>query len=90
MTKADLASEVASKTGMTKKQAEMAVNAAIGAVKEALGEGESVRIVDFGTFSVKKRKARIGRNPRTGKNLKIPAKKVPAFSPGKGLKEAVK
>ena len=90
MTKADLASAVAAKTEMTKKQAEAAVNAIMKAVKDALGKGESVRIVDFGTFSVKRRKARSGRNPRTGKSLKIPAKKVPAFSPGKGLKEAVK
>lgn len=88
MTKADLVAKV-SEIGITKKQAAAAVEAAIAAVKEALAKGESVRLVDFGTFSVKTRKARTGRNPRTGKALKIPAKKVPAFSPGKGLKEAV-
>lgn len=89
MTKADLASTVAGKTGMTKKQAEAAVNTLVDAIKGAMAEGEIVRIVGFGTFSVRKRKARSGRNPRTGKSIKIPAKKVPAFSPGKGLRGAV-
>jgi len=88
MTKADLVSKVA-EVGITEKQAAAAVDAAISAIKGALAEGESVRLVDFGTFSVKKRKARAGRNPRTGKALKIPAKKVPAFSAGKGLKDSV-
>lgn len=88
MTKADLAAKVA-ELGMTKKQAAEAVDAVVAAMKGALAKGESVRLVGFGTFSVKKRKARTGRNPRTGKPLKIPAKKVPAFSPGKGLKDAV-
>ena len=88
MTKADLAAKVA-ELGMTKKQAAEAVDAVVAGMKGALAKGESVRLVGFGTFSVKKRKARTGRNPRTGKPLKIPAKKVPAFSPGKGLKDAV-
>lgn len=90
MTKADLASAVAKETGMTKKQSEAAVNSVIDAVKGALSKGEAVRLVGFGTFSVKRRKARAGRNPRTGRKLRIPAKNVPAFSPGKGLKDAVK
>ncbi len=89
MTKADLVSAVA-ETGIMKKEAKAAVDAIISAVKEALAKGEDVRLVGFGTFSVKKRKARTGRNPQTGKPLKIPAKKVPVFSPGKGLKDAVK
>ncbi len=88
MTKADLVAKVA-ETGMTKKQAAAAVDAVIAGVKDALGKGEAVRLVGFGTFSVKKRKARTGRNPRTGKPLKIKAKKVPVFSAGKALKEAV-
>lgn len=88
MTKADLAAAVA-ETGMTKKQATAAVDTIIDSIKGALAKGESVRLVGFGTFSVKKRKARIGRNPRTGEELKIKAKKVPAFSAGKGLKDAV-
>ncbi len=90
MTKADLAAAVAKETGMTKKQSEAAVNSVVDAVKGALAKGEAVRLVGFGTFSVKKRKARSGRNPRTGKKLRIPAKNVPAFSAGKGLKDAVK
>ena len=89
MTKADLAAEVAEEMGMSKKQADSVVNTVIDAVKEALAKGEDVRLVGFGTFSVKKREARTGRNPRTGKPLEIPAKKVPVFSAGKGLKDAV-
>ena len=88
MTKADLAAKVA-ETGMTKKQAAAAVDTIIDSIKGALAKGESVRLVGFGTFSVKKRKARIGRNPRTGEEIKIKAKKVPVFSAGKGLKDAV-
>ena len=88
MTKADLAAEVA-EIGMTKKQASEAVDTVIDSIKGALAKGESVRLVGFGTFSVKKRKARIGRNPRTGEELKIKAKNVPVFSAGKGLKDAV-
>jgi len=88
VTKADLVAKVA-ESGMTKKQAASTVDAVMGAIEEALAKGEDVRLVGFGTFSVKKRKARTGRNPRTGKALKIPAKKVPVFSAGKGLKEAV-
>ena len=88
MTKSDLVSAVA-EVGMTKKQAGVAVDAVIAAMTGALAKGEAVRLTGFGTFSVKKRKARTGRNPQTGKPLKIKAKKVPTFSPGKGLKEAV-
>lgn len=88
MTKADLASKVA-ESGMTKKDAAAAVDAVIVAIKDALAEGEKVSLIGFGTFSVKERKARTGRNPRTGEKLEIPAKKVPVFSPGKGLKDAV-
>ncbi|MBD3182082.1 integration host factor subunit alpha [Candidatus Poribacteria bacterium] len=89
MTKADLASAVADQMDITKKQAEESVNAIIASIRDALAEGDDVRLVGFGTFSVKQRKARTGRNPRTGEELKIPAKKVPVFSAGKGLKEAV-
>ena len=90
MTKADLVSAVAEKTNMTKKDAASAVDAVIDAVKDSLASGEEVRLVGFGSFSVKQRKARTGRNPQTGRKIKIKAKKVPAFSAGKGLKEAVK
>lgn len=89
MTKADLVAAVAEKD-MTKKQASAAVDAFIDAIKGALSEGDKVSLVGFGSFSVKKRKARTGRNPRTGKTIKIKAKKVPSFSPGKSLKDAVK
>lgn len=88
MTKSDLAAAVA-ETGMTKKQATAAVDTMIDSIKDALAKGESVRLVGFGTFSVKNRKARIGRNPQTGEELQIKAKKVPVFSAGKGLKDAV-
>lgn len=88
MTKADLVAKVA-ETGMSKKQAAEAVDALIAAIKGALAKGEKVSLVGFGSFSVRKRKARTGRNPQTGKPLKIPAKKVPMFSSGKGLKDAV-
>ena len=89
MTKADLVAAVAEK-GMTKKQAAAAVDAAISAIKGALSEGDKVSLVGFGSFSVKNRQARTGHNPRTGKKMKIKAKKVPSFTPGKALKDAVK
>ena len=88
MTKADLTSAVA-ETGMSKKEAAAAVDAVIGAIKGALAKGEKVSLIGFGSFSVKRRKARTGRNPQTGKAIKIKAKNVPVFSAGKGLKDAV-
>lgn len=89
MTKADLVAAIAEK-GMTKKQAAAAVDAVISAIKGALSEGDKVSLVGFGSFSVKNRQARTGRNPQTGKKMKIKAKKVPSFSAGKALKDAVK
>jgi len=86
--KPDLVSAVA-EIGMTKKQAAAAVDAFFAAIKGSLAKGEKVSLVGFGSFSVKKRATRTGRNPRTGRPLNIPDKKVPAFSPGKGLKDAV-
>jgi DNA-binding protein HU-beta len=88
MTKQDLIDKVA-KTGMTKKQAGAAVNAILDSIKDSLASGEKVSLVGFGSFSVKKRAARTGRNPRTGAALKIKAKKVPVFKAGKALKDAV-
>ena len=88
MTKQDLVNEVA-KIGITKKQAAAAIDAMVDAVKGALAEGDRVNLVGFGSFSVRQRAAREGRNPRTGKKLKIAAKKVPVFKPGKELKESV-
>ena len=89
MTKTGLVSAVAERTGMTQKNASAAVDAVIGGIHGALAKGEKVGIAGFGVFSVRERKARTGRNPQTGKPLKIKAKKVPAFSPGKSLKDAV-
>ena len=89
MTKRDIVNEVANKQGMTKKQAAIAVDAVLDAIKEALAAGDKVSMVGFGSFSVKKRAAREGRNPRTGEPLKIKAKKVPIFRPGRALKDAV-
>jgi nucleoid DNA-binding protein len=89
MNKADLIEEVA-KVTCSKKEAVLAVDATLAAIKKALKKADAVTLVGFGTFGVKKRKARIGRNPQTGKAIKIAAKKVPVFKAGKGLKDAVK
>ncbi|HON84592.1 MAG TPA: HU family DNA-binding protein [Syntrophorhabdaceae bacterium] len=89
MTKAELISQMAEDAEMTKTAAARALEAFTGAVKDALKKGEKVTLVGFGTFSVSKRKARKGRNPRTGKEIKIPAKNVPKFTPGKAFKDAV-
>lgn len=90
MNKADLVSVVADKTGLTKKQSEQAVNAMVEAIEEALKKGERVSLVGFGTFEVRARRSRTGRNPQTGQSITIPAGKVPAFKPGKTLREAVR
>lgn len=89
MNKAELIEAVAKVTD-TKAAAAEAVNAVFDNIAKALKKGDTVTLVGFGTFSVKKRKARIGRNPQTGKEIKIAAKKVPAFKPGKELKDTVK
>jgi nucleoid DNA-binding protein len=78
------------KVTCTKKEADVAISAALAAIQKALKKGDSVTLVGFGTFSVSKRKARKGRNPQTGEAIKIAAKKVPVFKAGKGLKDAVK
>jgi len=89
MNKADLVAEVAKVAG-SKRMAEDAVSCVLDTITKALKKGQTLTLVGFGTFSVSKRKARIGRNPQTGKEIKIPAKKVPKFSAGKALKSAVK
>jgi nucleoid DNA-binding protein len=89
MNKGDLINEVA-KVTCSKKEALLAVDATLAAIQKALKKGNTVTLVGFGTFRVSKRKARTGRNPQTGKALKIAAKKVPVFKAGKGLKDAVK
>jgi DNA-binding protein HU-beta len=89
MTKSELISKTAEKAVITKAAAERAVNAAIEAVVEALSKGERVAIPGLGVFNVRQRKGRKGRNPRTGKEITIPARKVVAFTAAKSLKEAL-
>lgn len=90
MNKTDLISEVAEKTGLTKKDSEKAFNALIETVKSTLQKGEKVQIIGFGSYEVKNRDTRKGRNPQTGEEIEIPATRVPVFKAGKQLKDAVK
>lgn len=89
MNKADLVSVVAEKTGLTKKDTEKAINALFDTVSDTLVKGEKVQLVGFGSFEVKPRAARIGRNPKTKESIQIPASKSPIFKAGKALKDAV-
>ena len=89
MNKEELVNAVAAKTKLSKKDTEATVNAMVTAISDALAKSDKVTLVGFGTFQVRERAAREGRNPRTGGVLKIPARKAPAFAAGKGLKEAV-
>lgn len=89
MNKSELINAVAEKAALSKKDSEAAVTAALDAITAALAEGDEVRLVGFGTFEVKKREARIGRNPKTKEEIQIAATKVPAFKPGKALKDVV-
>jgi DNA-binding protein HU-beta len=89
MTKADLIDKIASDTGLTKADSSRALESTLDAIKSTLKKNNKVSLVGFGTFSVSKRKARVGRNPRTGEEIKIKASKSPKFTPGKALKEAV-
>jgi nucleoid DNA-binding protein len=88
MNKADLINEVATVVG-SKKDAQGAVDCVLDSIGKALKNGDTVTLVGFGTFKVVERKARIGRNPQTGAEIKIDASKSPKFVPGKGLKDAV-
>ena len=89
MNKAELIAAVAEKAGLSKKDSEAAVNAALDAITAALQEGDKVQLVGFGSFEVKSRAARIGRNPKTKETIEIPASKVPVFKAGKALKDIV-
>ena len=89
MNKTELINAIAAE-GLSKKDAEKALNAMTGAIGDALAKGEAVQLMGFGTFSVKERAAREGRNPRTGETVKIAAAKVPAFKAGKALKDKIK
>jgi len=90
LNKGDLVGKIAKDAGLTRAQAEAAFNSLIGGVTSSLKKGQRVAIVGFGTFSVAKRKARVGRNPQTGAAIKIAAHKVPKFSAGSDLKRAVR
>ncbi len=89
MNKTELISEVAQKADMTKKDAEKVVNAFFSTVEASLKAGDKVQLIGFGTFEVRERQARKGRNPQTGEEISIPAARVPAFKSGKALKDAV-
>ena len=89
MNKGDLVSAVASDAGLTKGQAQSAVDSVLSSIESALKEGSRVTLIGFGTFGVSSREARQGRNPRTGQSIWIPARKVARFTPGKALKEAI-
>ena len=89
MNKTELIAEVAESADLSKAQAGKAVDAALEAITDALKSGDAVTLIGFGTFEVRSRAARTGRNPRTGKEIKIAASKTPAFKAGKSLKDAV-
>lgn len=89
MNKTELIEHIANQADISKAAAARALDAVVGGVTKSLKKGESVSLVGFGTFSVSKRAARSGRNPRTGATIKIKAAKVPKFRPGKALKDSV-
>lgn len=90
MNKTELVNQVAEATELSKKDAGKAVDAVFETIQNALAKGDKLSLIGFGTFEVRDRAARTGRNPQTGKDIQIPASKVPAFKPGKALKDAVK
>ena len=89
MKKTDLIAAVAEQSGLSKKDAEKAVNATIVTIIKAVAEGDKIQITGFGTFEQRQRNARTGVDPRTGNSIEIPASKVPAFKAGKGFKDIV-
>lgn len=89
MTKADIVDSLANEHELSKRQAGEIVDLILDEITSALKDGDKVQLIPFGSFVVRERKARIGRNPQTGETIKIAARKVPAFSAGKGLKDAV-
>jgi len=90
MTKAELIDKIASGAGLSKTDASKALDSTLNAIKSSLKKGQKVTLVGFGTFSTSKRKARKGRNPRTGQAINIPAARVPKFTSGKAFKDAVR
>jgi len=89
MNKSDLIGRIAKDAKISKSAASSALNATVGGISDALKKGQSVTLVGFGTFTTAERKARIGRDPQTKKEIKIPAKRVPKFRPGKALRAVV-
>ncbi len=89
MTKVELINAISEQAGLSKKDADAALKAVVNTVTEALKKGEKVQLVGFGTFEVRARGERVGRNPRTKETITIPASKAPAFKAGKALKDAV-
>ena len=89
MTKSELSAQVAAQASLTRASADAAVNAVFSAITDALANGETVTLTGFGTFTVRSREARQGRNPRTGESITIAASRVPAFKAGKALRDAV-
>lgn len=89
MNKSELVKSIADKSGLTQDQATLALNGLTDTIRDTLAKGEEVALVGFGTFSVKERAARTGRNPQTGEEIQIAASKVPHFKAGKSLKDAV-
>jgi len=89
MNKAELVEKIANQTGLTKRTSREAVDAIVSAITDSLAREERVTLVGFGTYQVMERKARRGRNPQTGEEIQIPAKKVPKFKAGKNLREVV-
>ncbi len=90
MNKTEWITDVVQRTGLPRKDAELALNAALDAITGAMARGEKVQLVNFGVFEVQQRRARTGRNPATGQQVEIPAGPVPQFRPGKLLRDAVK
>ena len=90
MTKKELTEKVAKKVGLTKRTAESTINAVFGIIKESLVKGDKVVVTGFGTFKVRKRSTRTGRNPQTGTQIKISAHALPGFTAGKTLKRLIK
>ncbi len=90
MNKAELVEEVSGEIGLSKRETQKVIDAIIGTIGDTLAAGEKVTLVGFGTFGVRQRMARTGRNPQTGATIQIPAKRVAKFLPGKTLKEKVK
>jgi len=87
MTKAELVEEVARTAELTKKHAEIVVNTVFDSIVDSLKDGEKIELRGFGSFRIRQRGARIGRNPKTGARVEVPAKRIPYFKPGKDLKE---